>query len=87
MALIYLSMTSDPTSSASQPARPAVAPAAGDNQHALGDPAADIWALLDELAARGRALRLQAEGETPAAGPEPDRREDDNLTMPPSPLK
>lgn len=33
-------------------------------------PAADIWTLLDELAARGRALRLLAEGEVGAARPE-----------------
>ena len=34
-------------------------------------PAADIWTLLDELAARGRALRLLAEGGAAAARPEP----------------
>ncbi len=43
--------------------------AAGDNNHMATGPAADLLALLDDLAARGRALRL-AEAEGAAARPE-----------------
>lgn len=63
--------TTSATPRATRP-RPSVVAPDGNNQHAPSGPAADIWALLDELAARGRALRQAAEGAAPAAAPGPD---------------
>ena len=60
----------NPTQSISRPAMTAETLPTGDNAPAAGGPAADLLALLDELAARGRALRLQAEGGAVAPRPE-----------------
>lgn len=62
-------MTANATPSAAWSPRPAATPAAVEPTQT--GPAADLLALLDELAARGRALRLLAEGEGEAARPEP----------------
>jgi len=62
-------MSIDTTPSAPWSPRPAATSAAVEPTQT--GPAAEFWALLDELAARGRALRLLAEGEGEAAQLEP----------------
>lgn len=62
-------MAANATPSAAWSPRPAATSATVDPTQT--GPAADFWALLDELAARGRALRMLAEGEGEAARPEP----------------
>lgn len=61
-------MSIDTTPSAPWSPRPAATSAAVEPTQT--GPAADIWTLLDELAALGRALRLLAEDEAAAARPE-----------------
>lgn len=63
--------TTSATPRATHP-RPSVVAPDDNNQHAPSGPAAELWSLLDELAARGRALRQAAEGAAPAAAPGPD---------------
>ncbi len=57
-------MSINTTPSAPRSPRPTAATAAAEPTPS--GPAADIWTLLDDLAARGRALRLLAEGEAAA---------------------
>ncbi|MBX7254540.1 MAG: hypothetical protein K1X50_21340 [Candidatus Promineofilum sp.] len=61
-------MSIDTTPSAAWSPRPAATPAAVEPTQT--GPAAEFWTLLDDLAARGRALRLLAEGQAAAARPE-----------------